>query len=252
MSRSDLNIPVKISSLDLHIAVSLDVRTDRWIVCLHGLQSNQKMYDDFREQSFLQAYSVLSLDFLGFGKSSHPVDFNYTLSEQFEAVIQTLQAFNIERFSLIAHSVGGMVGTLLLARLREKIEVFVNMEGNLSLEHCGASRLITEQYTYDQFVDFGFDEFLSTVPTSRRQWLQETSASAFYRTAKSIVDVATKDLMLIWTQSKTSKIYMCGADNSHKFKSIDHVTIPHAGHFVLMDNPQACYEVIEKILKHEE
>lgn len=60
-------ISVKISNLDLQIAACIDQRTEQWVVLLHGLQSNQKMYEALREQDFLKPYSVLSLDFLGFG-----------------------------------------------------------------------------------------------------------------------------------------------------------------------------------------
>lgn len=249
-------IPVCISSFDLQIASSLDKRTDEWIVLLHGLQSNQKMYDDLRKQDFLKSYSVLSLDFLGFGKSSHQDDLQYTLAEQCEALIQVLENLKIKDYIVVGHSFGGMVGTLLLDRLKNRISGLINLEGNLLFEHCGASRLIAEKYNEEQFVAFGFKEFLAEIAKEtgtsmpyRLKWLREASVKALYRTAQSIVAISKSGLDKIWAQRTQNQFYICGSQNKDRYKGVADFLIQDAGHFMLIDNPRGCYSTLSEIFR---
>lgn len=214
------------------------------------------MFDALREQDFLKSYFVLSLDFLGFGKSSHEDNLNYTLEEQCEAVIQVLEHLRIKNFILVGHSVGGMVGTLLLDRLKNQISGFINLEGNLLFEHCGASRLIIEKYTEEEFVEFGFDGFLTEIAKEmgasvpyRLQWLREVSVKGIYRTSQSIIATAKSGLLKVWNQKTKDEFYICGSQNKDKYRDIADFVIQDAGHFMLIDNPQGCYSTLNEIFR---
>lgn len=246
----------KIQIGSFEIAISSEKRPGPWVVLLHGLQSNQKMYDGLRAQSFLRDHSILSLDFLGFGDSSKPHDFDYSLEKQCQIAIEILQKLGIQNFYLVGHSLGGMIGTLILKAIPDQIDFFFNFEGNLSFEHCGSSRFIIENYTEKQFIDFGFNELIENVSREneksalfRLEWLKESSPLAIYRTAKSIVANSKMDLQATWDSSRVNKIYICGFNNSEKYLQIEHVSIPDAGHFMLIDNPVACYKIIGQTLE---
>jgi hypothetical protein len=256
MSQNLSIIPVKISDRNLQVAICACQQAKQWVVLLHGLQSNKKMYDDLVTQKFLGEHSILSLDFLGFGKSSYEDCLNYTLREQCEAVIQVLENLKIKNLILIGHSLGGMIGTLLLDRLKNRISSFINFEGNLKFEHCEASRLIVEKYSEEQFIQYGFDELLAKIGKEtgssvlhRLQWLRECSVKGLYRTAQSIVMTSKSGLRKTWNQSAQNKFYICGSRNKEKYEGLADFVIRDAGHFMFLDNPQECYLVLENIFR---
>lgn len=141
---------------------------------------------------------------------------------------------------------------MLLNELDGRMGTFINFEGNLSFEHCGASRFLTDHYTEKQFVDFGFMEWMSDISQEKEksalcrvQWIKEASPLAIYRTAKSIVKISKIGLKDMWASSQLNKCFVCGSKNKNKYGDLECVTIPDAGHFMLIDNPKACHEVIK-------
>lgn len=73
----------------LHIATNIRDSDPELIVFLHGLGCTKESFSDAWEVESLQAYSLLSIDFLGHGESSKPQDFSYSM-EDHAAVISLL------------------------------------------------------------------------------------------------------------------------------------------------------------------
>jgi len=144
----------------------------------------------------------LVIDFVGFGKSSKPKDFSYDIKDQAEICKQIINLLKIEKLHIIGHSMGGMIGTLLLNSLKDKVFSFVNLEGNLILKNCGTS-LNVARHSFKEFREKQYDLIKSRIEESsepsanyRIKWTRQIPDYVFYKASKSIVN---------W--SKSRKLY---------------------------------------------
>ena len=243
----------------LDIAYEYENRGKVCVVCLHGLQSNKAAFVDVVDRSLRKGLSTLSLDFVGFGKSSKPEDFSYKIEDQAAIVSMILRDFRLEQFFLVGHSIGGMVGTMLLKEFREKLLGFVNMEGNFVLVDCGAS-LPASEASFEEFSTKLYPQLKKSLETSqepsarlRRQWLDSTADYAFYGASKSIVEWSrSEQLIPMYLESPARRLFVYGEQNRRKRDVLPpseaSAEIPNAGHFMLADNPEETANAIEKFL----
>lgn len=246
----------------LNIAVRIHRSSSTWIVGLHGLQSNSEMFVDLFEQPFLNDYSQLAIDFVGFGNSDKPESFSYDIQDQTEIVSAVIKALGIKQMHLIGHSMGGMVGSLLLHTLGDQILSFTNCEGNLVYEDCGKSKDVVK----NDFVYFSSTHFPqiksalreSTEPSApyRTRWVDTIPDYAFYKASHSIVEYSSnKKILKAFTTASQKRLFVYGSQNARKKDALVQHTdialaeIPNAGHFMLLDNPTASYTAIENFLK---
>lgn len=237
----------------LSISAHLREAGSCWLVFLHGLQSCKTLFDPLFQDPRFNEFSILAIDLVGFGHSSKPEDFSYDLTEQAEVFQKALESLGIQEMHLIGHSLGGMVGTLLLDRLGSKIISFINMEGNLVHKDCGLSaevaRIPYSEFQENMFVKIKSDLERSSDPgvSLRSQWIERIPDYAFYKTCQSIVTWSeSKKLLEIFGRARQRKLYLCGERNRWKAevlpKDIAVAEIPGAGHFMIMENAVEAYD----------
>lgn len=253
---------ISIAIDDLEVSVLLeDRKRNTWVVCLHGLQSNKAVFLDLLTKPLFQGYSSLAIDFIGFGHSSKPKDFSYDIQEQANIVEKILAQQRVDHCHIIGHSMGGMVGTMLLKQLGNKAISLVNMEGNLVAQDCGASLSIVHQ-SFEEFSSGGYEKFKENEAKAndqgtakRMQWLSMIPDYAFYKAATSIVEWAKSEKLLpLFLQAPQKKLYIYGERNAAKAErlpsSIAKAKIPNAGHRMLTDNLEDTYSAIEEFYKN--
>lgn len=249
----ELSIRIEHNNRDLDFAGEYVPGGKIHVVCLHGLQFNKSAFAPVLNLCSQKGLSCLALDFIGFGDSSKPLDFSYELEEQALVIGHLLKDFRFEKLVLVGHSMGGMIGTLLLAELEEKLLGFVNMEGNFVLNDCGASLLVSKT-TFEEFSRNVFPELKQSPEASeRKQWLDSTADYAFYGSSHSIVEWSQSEKLLpLFVESPVNKLFVYGEKNRRKVAelpaSIAKAEIAQAGHFMLMDNPEETLTVLEGFL----
>lgn len=99
----------------------------------------------------------------------------------------------VEQFHLVGHSLGGIVGTLVLELSAPRVVSFANLDGNLVRSDCGASASVVAESRQD-FERQGFATFVAKIAASpekgadqRVAALNRTTARTFYDTADAIV-----------------------------------------------------------------
>ena len=246
----------------LQVALFISKRTDKWVVCLHGLQSDATLFNDLFKQSFLDGYSLLSINFVGFGDSSKPDDFSYDIADQAEIIKLVLTKLNVESLHLIGHSLGGMVGALLLKPFGNKVLSFANLEGNLVLADCGDSKDVVK-YNETEFEDVGYIRLKENIRQSNQKsapyrsgWLETIPAKVFYKTSASVIRWSKGEKLLkVFSEASVKRMFMYGSQNASKAdivpEKISKVAIPEAGHFMLLDNPEACYSALEDFISKQ-
>ena len=91
-----------------------DIGTGETIVLLHGFLENQKMWDFFCNK-FQNSFRIITIDLLGHGQTP-ALAYVHTMRENAQMVAMVLKALQIEKYSLIGHSMGGYVA-LELAKI---------------------------------------------------------------------------------------------------------------------------------------
>ncbi len=229
---------LKSENCAIAIAARIHRRGNPWILCIHGLQSNRTLFDQMFQDPAFASYALLALDLPGFGESSNPSAFSYDLQAHADACVAVVRQLAITSLHIIGHSLGGMIGVLLLEPLHDVVRSLVNMEGNLTAADCGLSAEIARQ-SFETF-----QQQPRTNPTA--------DALAFYRTAQSIARwAASEDLLGRFNAASVPTLYVHGERNAHKAQLLTTAqvaSIPEAGHFLLRDNPEATYRALHAFL----
>jgi len=107
------------------------------MVVLHGYPSGSFDYHHLFTQS-KNKYRIVLHDFLGFGFSDKPSNYNYLLKDQADHVENLLSTSGVGDYHLVAHDYGTSVATELIARSNAR-----SLKQNiLSLTLCNGSMLI--------------------------------------------------------------------------------------------------------------
>lgn len=224
------------------------------LVCLHGLESNRNMFSALEELCVHRKFSTVYIDLIGFGKSSKPDDFPYTIEDQAAVMDLVFEKLGLQKFCLIGHGLGGMVGTLLLEPWRSSLLGFINMEGAFALKDCK---------DIERFADMdskGYENHQASLETSpdpsaalRRQWLRTTPDYVFQKTTKSMLDLSRSEKLIpLFAASPVHKVFVYGERNAFKKDALPAnaptAKIPNAGHYMLTDNLESTTRLIDDYL----
>ncbi len=82
---------------------------------------------------------MLIVDHIGFGSSSTPENFSYTMEDQARIIEELLSILPQWKIHIVAHSMGVAIALFLGAQTFSRVLSFSNIEGNLISEDCGIS-----------------------------------------------------------------------------------------------------------------
>jgi pimeloyl-ACP methyl ester carboxylesterase len=94
------------------------------MVLLHGLGASIAVWEQ-NIDPLAQFFTVYALDLPGFGSSSLPPRFDYSLESYAETVYKTLRILKIDRAHLVGSSFGGAVAAFFSLRYPEKVHRLV-------------------------------------------------------------------------------------------------------------------------------
>ncbi|MFA6507200.1 MAG: alpha/beta hydrolase [Treponemataceae bacterium] len=232
------------------------------VVFLHGLGSASSIYDPAFAEPFLVG-RTLCFDFPGFGKSDKPRDYSYALTEQAECLRAVLDKAGLERVTLVAHSMGGVIAILFAAAHPERVARLVLAEANLDPANAKISRKIADYGSEERFTD-AFESFIGYYnrphsPSAYRFYttLTQSTAYSLYRSAASLVSHVDEAFYQKFLSLPMPRWFMRGGDSYHAFSAwmlgdlsahgIPVVVIPHAGHSMMEDQPIAFFAALRDI-----
>jgi len=93
------------------------------IVLLHGFLENKKMWLEY-SNLFSEKYRVVAIDLLGHGESDC-LGYVHKMEDNASAVNEVLEHLNIEKATIVGHSMGGYVGLAFAELYPEKIQKLV-------------------------------------------------------------------------------------------------------------------------------
>ncbi|NHN76000.1 alpha/beta hydrolase [Azotobacter chroococcum] len=102
------------------------------VIALHGWLDNAMSFARLAPR--LAGLRIVALDFAGHGHSAHrPAGLGYSHWEHAFDVLQVAEQFGWQRFSLLGHSMGGIVAVLLAGALPERVERLALIDGGMPI-----------------------------------------------------------------------------------------------------------------------
>src|SRR5471032_1012022 len=258
MSLVHTAVPLTVDGVALSIAALYRSGTRAPIVFLHGFGSTKEDYADIVLHPAFDGHAVVAFDAPGCGESECADLSKICIPFLLETALQVLEHFNVERFHLVGHSMGGLTALLLAHRFPERVLSFTDIEGNIAPEDCFLSR---------QIVDFPADDpdaFFSAFIDRTRQ--APAYASALYSASlrhkvragavrgifASMVELSDHaDLMGKFLGLPCPRLFMYGEQNA-SLSYLSHIQaegvrlapIAQCGHFPMYSNPIAMWQQI--------
>ena len=97
----------------------------RTVLLLHGKNFCAATWFDTAKALNAAGYRVIATDQVGFCKSSKPADFQYSFHVMADLTLKLLSAAGVDRASVVAHSMGGVLGTRLALMAPARVEHLV-------------------------------------------------------------------------------------------------------------------------------
>jgi len=251
-------VNITVAGISCRIAIRYRSASPNLIFFLHGLGCSKGSFENVWERPDFKGFSLLAMDFVGFGHSDRPIDFSYSLEDHAKVCATVLRTFSEPRLHIVAHSMGGAVGLLLADDIFKQTETFINVEGNLIGADCGFISRKTISVPYETFEKELFPEFQSQLKTKEYQYLFLDTAApfAFYKSAQSLVEWSDSGRLLErFKQLKCNKAYFYGQRNMG-IKALDRLdtikkrVISKSGHFPMNDNPDEFFSTLLNLTSH--
>lgn len=231
----------------------------RPIVLIHGFPLNLKIWDQLIPE--LSGYRVLTVDLPGFGQSTLSNE-SFTINDIGRALIDWLQALNIERPVLVGHSLGGYVALSMLSQWPQGI-------GGVVLLHSAAladspekkeSRNKVLQFIEDHGVSAFTSNFVQPLFADPQHPAIGTVREIAMEAQKNAVTGYTKamrdrpDRMELIQQTAVPLLLIAGAKDSvippetvekHRVSSVGVAIVEETGHMGMYENPKQVGRLIK-------
>ena len=263
MALTYTEVPIHIQGTSLTISTIHNLNSNPPILFLHGFGSSKEDLADLTVNPSLQHHAYIAYDAPGCGQTHNANPSTSTIPFLVETAEAILSHFQIPRFHLIGHSMGGLTALLLASRQPDRVLSFVNIKGNLAPEDCFLSRQIFDFPTEDSedFLDafiqracatksYGNYLFASTLRSRVR-------AHAVRPIFESMVRYSDEeDLLGMFLRLPCAKMFMFGVENRRlsylrrlEREGVMLAEIAESGHFPMYSNPVEMYRRIAGFLE---
>lgn len=256
------NVSLQVKGVKLNLSTVHYFNFNPPIVFLHGFGSCKEDLADIPLHKALQNYSFVAYDAPGCGQSSSS-DLTITDIPFLVATAEAILAqFNITKFHLMGHSMGGLTALLLAKRHPDRVLSFVDIKGNLAPEDCFLSRQIfmfpseDPEAFLDEFIDRTRTRKSYSNPLYASTLRARVRAGAIRPIFDSMVRLSDEeDLVEIFVKLECPKMFMFGDEFGNlpylgrlEEEGVELASIPESGHFPMYSNPVEMYRRIGEFL----
>lgn len=234
------------------------------VMYIHGLGCTKSDFEGAVNHRVMKEYTLVAFDLPGSGESLYPEGVKLGMDDLASITAELALKLHLPQFTLIGHSMGGLIALLFAEKYQDMVKGFINIEGNLSPEDCFFSR-IAAKYSADEFTERVFNAFKHNLVRSENRGIREyaksleTNASrrAYHDYSCSLVDCCDDGgLIERFINMKVSRLFIYGSENRElRYKprlekaGIITAEVPDSGHFPGCDNPDALYGLIGDYLQ---
>ncbi|MEL7059890.1 MAG: alpha/beta hydrolase [Acidobacteriota bacterium] len=241
------------------------------LLFIHGLGESGLCFERLASDARLDGWDHLIPDLPGYGGSSWPQAerLERGLTRHVEALLALLDRLAIPRATVLGHSLGGVLATLLAEAAPERVAAVINIEGNLSLDDCTASAFAASQ-SIDDWLEHGREALLSqleedTTRIAPRRVLRAYAASvqlcdprAFLVDSRELVELSMREeLAGRLARLPCPTVYLFGRPHGTGPRSLElleragaesHAFEP-AGHWPYLEQPNGFAALVAALLE---
>jgi len=228
------------------------------IVFIHGFGSKKDYFRYAFDSPSLKGFHLLAVDLIGFGQSTGPDEFDYSMKDQAAIVIELLDHLELQTFHLCGHSMGGLVVMEIAELEPQRALSLINLEGNLTLEDCFVSGLVAgstlaefeEKGRRDLENDFreeGFHEYADSFVQASTVALYKSACHTVEESSTPLVERLSKIKNVCYVYGDANKGVYPGEKLLHA-AGVPVFYIEDAGHSMAVENPQQLYSVIRSFI----
>ncbi|MER5252355.1 alpha/beta hydrolase [Streptomyces sp. NPDC002855] len=217
-------------------------------VYVHGLGAASAVYHaHIAARPELAGRRSLFVDLPGHGISDRPADFGYSLEEHADALAAALDEAQVTGAEIVAHSMGGSVAIVLAHRRSDLVSRLVLTEANLDPNPAateGSSGIAA--YEEEDFVADGHARVLERVGPQWAATMRLADPRALHRSATCLVRGTKPTMRAMLMDAPVERVFLQGARSGELVgadqlvaSGVRVVTVPQAGHNVMLDNPEA-------------
>ncbi|OLP44534.1 alpha/beta fold hydrolase [Rhizobium oryziradicis] len=222
-------------------------------IFVHGLGSSSlAYYTSVATDPKIAGQRTLLIDLLGFGISDRQQDFGYSLSEQAAALASFMDKLEISKADVIAHSMGGAIAIMLASTRPDLVGRLVVCEANL----LPTPRPRIDAYSEDLYIAEGFASTLKNIGNIWSVTMRLADPVAMYRSEQSLGKNMPTDLSDRFINLPMPHAFIQGERSPAPHDKdrivaadIPIITIPDAGHNMMLDNQDAFISALEKVLR---
>ncbi|MCG8452539.1 MAG: alpha/beta hydrolase [Spirochaetales bacterium] len=230
---------------------------DMPILFIHGLGCSSSFeFPQVASCSHLQNHRRILVDLLGSGYSDHPESFSYTVDAHAQYLEKFVKSFDLPKWSIYGHSMGGAIAIDLAYRLGTLVQNLMLGEANLDFGGGFFSQKIASYESLD-YVEYGHSQMIQqNLENANSQWattLQHTKPQALYQQAQSLI----KGHGMSWREKLTSlccnRSFVFGEyslpDPDFDVLKQEGITVdvlPSSGHSLSCDNPEGLAKILKK------
>ncbi|RDY61546.1 alpha/beta fold hydrolase [Flagellimonas nanhaiensis] len=200
--------------MNIQIQSKLFIRTNQikqerqsiWF--LHGFADSGLAYKEVFDSPLNEDFNIYVIDLPGFGVS--PINSDYvSIKEQANLIsnIVEKETSNQNKVNLVAHSLGALIGTWTCQNLREKVNYYFNIEGNL-----------TEADSYFSSKPTKFESEAEFVESFNKEIFERAKSEERYKRYYCSLRLAEPDGM--WNWGLTSQEHTIGNKCGIEFKEL--------------------------------
>lgn len=260
---------IKIGNLEIHYHVHKNSDKAK-VLLIHGLGCSLHYWDLLFESEIANQFELWAIDLVGFGESSKPKDFDYSMHSQAKIVKQFIEHFQLDFHAIVGFSMGGPISVLLADKM-DNLEKLILIEPVLIGSDVTFSRKTAKmpywtvsilKFLARLFPKIFGKQFLlkpnqRTVHIVLEAFLQ-TSNRAFVRASKELVKIAdSQEAYEKLEKLQIERHYILGSvleQSDHfappkgLFKICKKHVVPESEHPVMLDNPQEFEKIMSEIL----
>jgi pimeloyl-ACP methyl ester carboxylesterase len=219
-------------------------------VYVHGLGATSPAYfAEIALHPLLTGRRSLLIDLLGHGISDRPTGFDYTLESHADALAAALTRAGVTGAELIAHSMGGSVAIVLVARHPHLVSRLVLIDANLdpiprTPGTSGSSGIAA--YSEEEFLTGGWEEVRDRVGPHWWSTMRLAGREALHRSAVHLTQGTVPTMRELLLDLKIPRTFLLPEADAPlpgtealTEAGVSVVAIPDCGHNIMLDNPEA-------------
>ena len=207
-------------------------------------------------------YTIYILDYPGFGNSSFP-NHDLTIYDYTKLIISFIKDNNIDNPTIISHSFGGRILTLMSGFYKIKLDKLIMIDVSPIKPRKSLFSLI-KQYTYkflkkissilpnkikkkylQKLINiFGSDDY-KNLSINMQNTFKNIVNEDLYKYLKNI----SNETLIIWGEKDIDTPLIYGKKIKKQIKNSALIVIPNSYHFPYLDYPILIYKIIKEFLK---